>query len=273
MAWYRRWALPAGVALIVAINAVALGGAMYNRGGAADSTLALSLRELQVPYRSWREGDNSGLALRLTWQVEDTRATAAPEQWFPGEAPWLTVAKLTELGISVRAPTRSELEGRRYYRGPPTDVLLVLELNGPAYHRQVEWSCRPPPEAEPHNNAQASCEREKHQASRLFVVDAGHDRGALRRKYPDTSTYAIAHGRITTGYTGVPDAPRIVAGIGELAVDEIHVPAALGSGLKPAARGGSSLTGGQPPDGFAATVSYGRRLEPWLVGLTPVERH
>ena len=49
--------------VIVLTNAVALGGAWWNRSGEAESRLELSQRELRVPYRGI-DRESSGLAGR-----------------------------------------------------------------------------------------------------------------------------------------------------------------------------------------------------------------
>lgn len=46
----RGRTLIAGIAIILVVNAIALGGVAYNRSGTPESTLHLSQRELSEPY-------------------------------------------------------------------------------------------------------------------------------------------------------------------------------------------------------------------------------
>jgi hypothetical protein len=258
--------LAAGTALIVATNLIALGGVMYNRSGAPDSGLALSQRELNIPYNGWGEGDNSGLALRLVWRVDNAERIGIQRYYPSGETTWLNSAKLAELGISVRKPPGNQEERAAFSTGLPADVLLVLELNGPAYRRRVERSCQPATEENARKRSEALCASEMTENSRLFVVDAGRDRDALRRKYPDTHTYAITHGRIHAAYLS----GSVTAWVDGLAIDELHVPITFRTALNAAAGGAFNRLGARTPvaEKFEATVAYGRRLEPWLVSMS-----
>ena len=69
IAWSRRRTLLAGIALILAVNAVALAGVAYNRSGEPDSVLRLTERELQASYGWHGSAENSGAALTLRWRV------------------------------------------------------------------------------------------------------------------------------------------------------------------------------------------------------------
>ncbi|HPU80578.1 DUF4824 family protein, partial [Accumulibacter sp.] len=63
IAWNRGRTLAAGAALILLTNIVALSGVIINRTGEPESRLMLSARELSLPYRGYRQAENSGLAL------------------------------------------------------------------------------------------------------------------------------------------------------------------------------------------------------------------
>ena len=105
----HRYTLTAGLALIAITNAIALGGAAYNRSGQPDSSLALSDRELQVPYAAWSESENSGLSLRLNWRVLPVPAPGDSVYGYfggRGSTPaWLDAQKMASLGFSPDAPT------------------------------------------------------------------------------------------------------------------------------------------------------------------------
>ncbi len=52
---------------LVLVNVIVLAGISYNRSGEVITKLQLTERELSLPYRSHRQKENSGLALRLNW--------------------------------------------------------------------------------------------------------------------------------------------------------------------------------------------------------------
>jgi hypothetical protein len=266
-----RHTLAAGLALIVATNAVVLGGVAYNRSGEPDAQLRLTEREFHIPYTwgFWRE--NSGLEMRLQWRVLP-RGPGREEMidygygGYASEADWLDRAKLVDLGFDLSRPPRAD---DRYYSDVlPRDVLLVLEVDGPAYREALQRAERRaaalqaklaamPMDAQIKNALSASGKlladaRERH--SRLFVVDAGLDRAALRAKYPDRSRHAVVPGqiRLGTSYYERNTPPRVVGRVTEISVAQINVPLEL----RPVIATGAT---------FEATVAFGRRLEPWFV--------
>jgi len=268
MTWYRRWPIISGVVLIVSTNLVALGSAISNRSGTPDSILTLTQRELALPYDNWRIGENSGLALRLVWRTDQTQThdAVAPSVWFGGEGDWLDVAKLTELGIKVRPRGPGNSESQSYSTSVPADVLLVLEMNGTVYRRQLDRACKSAGN-DGHKDAAQTCERERREGSRLFVVDAGLDRDALRRKYPDAGVYAVVRGQIEAAIVPTSSASRVVGYVRGISTDEIQVPASMRAAL--GASGASArwqVVGQSQP--FKATIAFGSRLEPWIVNLS-----
>ncbi|HJW01876.1 MAG TPA: DUF4824 family protein, partial [Azospira sp.] len=199
--WSRVHTWVAGIAVILLTNAVALGNVAWNRSGSPDSVLRLSQRELRQPY--WRaNAENSGLALELQWRMPVAGAT--------GSRPlaWLDTAKMKRLGLEVDPETDSrgsKAPGRPLLRQLSRPVLLVLELDGPAYRQAVELAQRRLAEAQaklaadPEQealkraaaNARTSADEEEKGSSRLFAIDAGLELAALRAQYPDRSRYAI----------------------------------------------------------------------------------
>lgn len=274
MNWTRRHTLIAGLALIAITNAIALGGAAYNRAGEPDSALTLSERELRPPY-VWRsQKENSGLALRLQWRVAPGGAPSADNYYFSsdgGMPGWLDKQKMTSLGFNMERPAKGDNDERsnRYERQLPREVLIVLEQDGPAYRDLLERAAAAAKDLEVKNlggngkkNADEMMERETHRSSRLIAVDAGLDRKALRSKYPDRSRYAIAYGMVhpVWGYENKEPA----GSLSNLSIPEINVPIDLRNvfdGVMP-------HNYGAPNNGessFEATLAFGQRLEPWLV--------
>jgi hypothetical protein len=268
MAWYRRWPFVSGVALVVITNAVVLAGVIYNRSGDPGSTLTLTQRELAVPYSYWQADENTGLALRVSWRVEPPEDQRSRHVRYGGEPAWLDAAKIEELGIRVRARAPRNAADPAYSHSLPVDVLMVLEMNGPAYRRLLERACK---RATDSTAAKDHCAQEKNSASRLFIVDAGLAFDTLRRKYPNTATHAIVHGQIEATRVSDPFAPTLFGHIRGIAVDEIQVPVPLRAPIEPDRLLRWNARQEKP---FEATVAFGRRLEPWIVSLSspPIAR-
>jgi hypothetical protein len=275
-----KWShtLIAGSAIILLTNAVALGGAGYNRSGEPESQLQLTQRELQ--HSSWREGkDNSGITLELDWRVAQPKQ-AKYDRYYDGrwgEPPtWLNKAKMAELGFDV-VKLASTSENVRYDDTQSRDVLLVLELDGQAYQQTLQrakeyakqsegllaGNSKSHEVVEQVKDAEENFQHEQNQVSRLFVIDAGLDVQKLRAAYPDRSRYAIVHGlvRPRTEWE-MKNKDGIGGNISELHADRINVPLAFREVFNNSAS-------------YEVTVAFGKRLEPWLVtaskGLQPIK--
>jgi Domain of unknown function (DUF4824) len=265
MKWSQT--LIAGSAIILLTNAVALGGAGYNRSGEPESQLQLTQRELQ--YSSWREGkDNSGLTLMMNWRFEqggDGEFNVGMYYSHWGNPVWLDKAKMAELGFDVDELASSEEYGRHHRELQSREALLVLELNGDAYQRQLQHSkeyfeesnkllAASPDSAEIKRRAKSAEENFKHEqltSSRLFVIDAGRDMQKLRTAYPDRARYTIVHGLIRPTSSRIKNEIRIGGNISELHADRINVPFAWRQVFN-------------NPASYEVTVAFGKRLEPWI---------
>jgi len=281
MTWSRKHTLIAGLGLIALTNAVALFGVVYNRSGDPEATLRLTQRELRTPYRWHGNRENSGLALSLIWRVLNERP---PEFEFQikgyvgtgGTPTWLDKAKMEALGFDASAPAAySDLRRRiRYEKQLPREVLLVLEMDGPAYRRSLELATQNLAREEAKlasnpgdenlgtrvKNAREAFEREASGNSRLFVVDAGLEPSALRAKYSDTSRHAIVRGQVRAVSFDTPSGG--IGYISGLSIESINVPFALRDVF-----GGATLVvdfdqRNRAP--FEATVAFGKRFEPWI---------
>jgi Domain of unknown function (DUF4824) len=266
----RRFMILAALALIVLTNAVALGGVATNRMGEPQGMLRLTERELATPY-VWRDKtENSGLSLQLRWRVlpaqtpHGRRYNLYYEEG--GRPEWLDTRKMVALGFAPPSPSEVQPDGRtsRYQRQLPRDAFVVLELDGPAVQESLRRAAEVVASAASGSesaNAQAELDRMQRFGSRLFIVDAGLDRDALRARYPDRAKVAIVRGRIRP-IAGQADAdPGGI--IDALSVDAINVPLQLRpvfDGL-PARRYGALR---EPGENFDATVVFGQRSEPWL---------
>ena len=263
----RRHALLAGVALILLINAVALAGVWYNRSGEADSRLALSERELGgMPAYLRRE--NSGLLLQLQWRM--------PGHWEEdgSRSPrWLSEAQTRQLGFLI--PDAEDCQPR-CRRQAAREVLVVLELDGPAYRDELR---RQQERVELARRALAALPEDKQlqqrldyqsreldnlkRDTRLYAVDVGLDRDQLRQRYADRSRYAIVRGLVRPSRWGKP--AQLRGHLSELSITRINVPQHWHRALA----GLPSLPRNTPAvPGYRIEVAFGQRLEPWIMAVS-----
>lgn len=272
--WSRRHSALAGLALLVATNAVVLAGVAWNRSGEPDSVVRLSQRELYVPYAWGMRSENSGISLRLRWQV-----AGGSNAGYARAADWLDKAKLGELGFDVSAPA----DARRFTRQLPKEVLLVLELDGDAYRKalarararleeaQARLAAKPADRSA--KTAASSTARRfawtRDSASRLYVIDAGLDKAALRARYPDRAHYIIVRGRVRIGATALRGGSRFTGYVAGLSVPEINVPARARRVFEAARSRAANISfprgAGEQGPRYEVEVAFGRLLEPWLL--------
>jgi hypothetical protein len=284
-----RWRyLLAGLALIGLVNAIVLAGVAWNRQQPVDSSLQLSERELGNTYDYWRK-DNSSLALRLDYRWP---SQADDDRYFPS----ISAEKMAELGFHVPGEL-TEQAVRRYRRQLDRDALLVLELDGPAYQREVALQRAAHVEAlrlqksvpdskelrEAARHASNALEHEQQRASRLLVVDVGLDQQALRARYPDRARYAIIRSIIEVQANSVaidwmgegddprPDSQRWTWQLGGSA----DTPGVHSLNLPQRWHALFDMQQGEEPDEYSASrklftaeVAFGRRLEPWFVQVS-----
>lgn len=282
--WSRGRTLGLGIGLIVLTNAIALGGVWWNRSATPESALTLSERELGLPWRSLRLMENSGLALNLNWRVAGREAddSGSGSTMNGGTPEWLDAAKMAALGFPADAAP-ADGDRRRYARQLPREVILVMELAGPAWQRALEKARENAGRHAAAASANAGSKqfadrakqandrlaREENSNSRLFVIDAGLDAHLLREKYPDRSRFLLLRGTVRPTMhsrgTNTPQATGYIARVGNA---QIHVPHALREPLE-------SLRAQSEPGGgnrFSATLRVGQRLEPWLIAVTPATK-
>ena len=273
--WTRRHTLIAGLALILLTNGVALLGVHFNRSGEPESTLKLSQRELQSPYGWGMNRENSGVALRINWRTLSGKGSWS-YSFAGGQPEWLDSAKMASLGFDV-IPPAGTVDGYRWSRRQLSrEVLLVLEMDGPAYQQALQRAQKYVAEQDaklaalPGDKAiQESAKRahgilhdEEQDYSRLFAVDAGLSLAELRAKYPDHTRYAIVHALVRPQWYGEKE-NRFSGFIEKMSIDEINVPLEYHALLKSDTR----QSGDAEQHAFEATVAFGQRLEPWLLGM------
>jgi hypothetical protein len=268
----HRQALAAGLALLVGVNAIALGGVAWNRG-AEDARLHLTERELRLPY-TWRneDGEDPGLSMQLEWRNEALCATKLCKDYEYGDTIWLDADKLATLGFDTTPRPRPQ-GTERAQRSQEREVLLALEFEGPAFVRYLQRRDAELREAQKKTqrteilSAAEQLRQAAREDSRLFAVDAGLDRAALRAKYPDRSRYALVPALV--GFTPAWEGEKFIAQgrVHRLLGEGINVPLPLARKL--GANAYRSLDNSAESTHFSADVAFGRRLEPWLLEVSP----
>lgn len=273
-------AIAIGLGLILFANLAVWVGVSWNRS-TPESTLQLTERELPhdryAHYSSDEEGnrdrrsaDNNAIEFTL---IINNRYSYSPSE-----------NKLEALGFADYLREVREKDNYTDVDMLEKPVLLVLELNGPAYQAQVERLKRevdearelakhsaklPPKDKQPQETLERK-ERELKQLmtreSRLYIVDAGLDKATLRATYPDTQRYAIVKATISPShyYGNKPegeDAEAITGRVKEVLVDKIYLPRQWHS--EPLYKRNAH---------FSATVNFGQRLEPWISSLEVIPK-
>ncbi|MBB4862587.1 hypothetical protein HNP46_001431 [Pseudomonas nitritireducens] len=272
MNWTRTHALAGGVGLILLVNAVALGGVAWNRSGEPDSVLPLSQREL-LRNSDWYK-ENSGLSLRLRWRTPSRDDLA--RQHNRGWQPALDSRKMAELGFRMPEQVDDD-SARRFGRQQAREALLVLELDGPLYQREVELTrkrldeARQAADAAP-QNARLADERdfirreldsEEKTDTRLLLKDVGLDLQALRARYPDRQRYLIVHGQVRPVSNYYQHIWTLGGTASSVGTDSLNVPHQWRERLDRLTTQPHRAADGLPHP-YVAEVAFGRRLEPWI---------
>ena len=268
MNWIRQHILIAGIALIVITNAIVLAGVMYNRSGTPESMLRMSQRELQLPYFSEFGKDNSGMSLMISWRIADSRNGQINANYFGGNPEWLDKAKLFSLGFDVSTSVDTE-QGRRHSRNQSArQVFLVMELNGQAYQHALQYAMQKAL-SKPSKETADNLEEETSTRSRLFVVDAGLNREALRAKYPDSATYAIVRGLLRPAVLMENGKASLGGYVSGISAESINVPLEFRKVFEPMQQSRHSyIAPGDKNYPYAVTIAFGKRLEPWIVNAS-----
>ncbi len=291
--------LAAGSALILVVNAVILGAAAYNRRG---EPLLLTLTERELALPEFREDEGSGLFLsfrsfgqaprgvdRVAWR----RGYELP----PVEYPWLDERKMRALGLRLDTGAGGPVDESRRTTARARRALVALEVDGEGWSRLMAAredrvaGLRKDVEAgraaaEMSSDAEVLLELDRAMRSRLVPIDADQDREALRRRHEDRHDLVVVEAlvdavRDATGLCGPVWRGRVTY----LLLADVRVPADLRHALAPflpketadeaAKRDRAQRTHAWPaanPPRYRAVVAIGRRAEPWLVSVTPVDQ-
>lgn len=271
MNWTRTHALLGGAGLILLVNAVALGGVAWNRSGNPDSLPRLSQREL-VHNSSWHQ-ENSGLSVRLNWRFPSEAEGAGPRSlaWEPR----IDAKQMAALGFRMPAQV-DDNSARQFDRQQSRTALLVLELDGPLYQRELQLARKHLDEANqaaaaaPGNqklayelkDSQNALKSEEKYASRLLLKDVGLDQKALRQRYPDRQRYLIVQGRVRPISLFHEHIWTLGGTASALGVDSINVPYRWRQALEEDSW--QEDEDRERMQRFTAEVVFGQRLEPWI---------
>lgn len=289
----QKWLLGAGALILVLTNAVALIGVAYNRMGPPDSVFTLTERELNSHWDwMWSNKENSALNVELFFRTETAPGTVSDQaegretfSTYGGldtAVRWLDRKKLAALGFNIDPAPSAPDDQQRNDRLLERDVLLVLELDGPASQRalqnardRVAYLARQAVDdaedkkiAQSMRGARESLEQEEQNESRLFIIDAGLDENSLRQQYSDRTHYAIVRGSVRPVFVWTGKSSKLYGMVTAVHCQSIHVPLLFRSTFAAAnfARAGSPAwrrdVAKKP---LTVQVAFGRRLEPWIL--------
>ena len=273
--------LIAGLAIIVGSNLVALGGVAYNRAGEPDALVDLTERELSMPYRYGMARESTGLGLQINCRIENTQSIGYNYANCWGSPDWLDRSKLIQLGFKLSASNVKASERWAYDRELPRKAYLVLEYDGAAYQRtlakaesdladeQALQVANPGKEEfeQRVERAQKILHAEQQANSRLFAIDAGLDKTALRATYPDNSQYILMQALIRPRWNSYQGKQQWEGSIDDLLIDRINIPLNQRAVFTPLeADPRRDLQDDKSPR-YSVRVAFGKRAEPWVVGV------
>lgn len=265
---------------LVLVNIIVLAGVAYNRSGEPIASLKLTERELALPYRSRKSTENSGLALRLKWNIVPPEPYTNKYDRYNlhhyGNPKWLTIEKLTALGINVNDNSPYENDSSSGYSKYKTDeLIIVFEYNSESYTSSVK---KAEEDIQHYRNSakvnaddeklakklvrhETSLNKLKNTQSRLIAIDAGRDIEALKQKYNDSSKYLFLRGEIKRNWKK----GEFTARIKRIFNDSVHVAlpeSEMFSGMKRSKRYGN-----EEKPRYEVELMLGERLEVWVGGV------
>jgi hypothetical protein len=262
----RRQGLWWAAAIVLVSNIAAWGAAARNRSGEPDAVLVLTERELRLPAR---QADNTALTLTLVYEPFRQRGFQETR-----DAGWFDQAKLQSIGFDCSKPVTPE--NASYYRVRiPRSTYAALEFEGDAWRAQVEGAGREPqvdspmvrPGGATRPGAAGPAPRDPLLESHLVPIDVDNDPVALRARHPDRHRVAIVEATAAIRYVGnLGQAPFLAGTVTSVLPGEINVPRewrSLLEGLQSDEQAGVWPPPQHEPR-FRATVTWGKRLEPWV---------
>ena len=272
------------LALILATNVFVLSGVAYNRTAKPEAVVTLTEREANLSYST---EENSGIALRLSWQQN--------RPYWPERDPgWLNQAKLESLGYDCSVPLTDVSAEQHYRKALPRKAYVVLEYGGKSWD---DWFAKQKAELlserQKRHDVKDEIESLERTSSRLVAIDVGNDAARLRALYPDRARFLIAPAEVQLVFMNelIDEARKyhkpFIYGSFSLLNQEVHVPLGLSEWLdqirtveqkdEQSLRFGSRAIrkDERMKEGprYSATLHYGQRYEPWVVEIKPLAAH
>jgi len=269
-------------AFLILVNMIVLAGVNYNRTGETNANLQLTERELSLPYRSYRQKENSGLALKLNWGIVPAKLFTNNYRKYTlssyGTPNWLTKDKLKELGIFIDS-TKIDINVAVFdnRKLPAEAFIIVLEYNGKTFQtllskaekdiqklrNTVEKNQDDSDLIRQLKRGEESLTQLKTSESRLIAIDAGRNLQTLQEKYPDRSRYLMMRGELRRYWEN----RKLSARINKLFISNIHLPLPYSEEVNKITNRETSTNRntkwkGEPRYRFELNV--GQRLEPWV---------
>jgi hypothetical protein len=277
------------IGLLLFVNAAVLAGVAYNRSGEPDAGVVLTERELPMAY-GFRHQENSGVALRIN--------TNHPFYWGRRSVndiafPWLDRKKLETLGFDLSELDIKEKEHDYSSRELPRRTFAVLAYEGSAWEKwknimeqevaEIEQDVAQRKKTDKDlEYARRSYEHELKAGSRLFIVDAGNDPAELRKQYGDRTHFLIIPAKVHISYYGSYDAAQRkwigsqIHGYVELLITEVNVPHDLHTRFDKQKGTGSPVSAvpyaGENGPRYQVVLCSGKRYEPWIADILPIEQ-
>ena len=160
-------------------------------------------------------------------------------------------------------------------------MYLVLEFDGATYQRILEKKEKnlsdeqalkinnpDNPEFEERlKKAEENLTAEQTYNSRLFAIDAGLDKVELRNAYADTSRYILVRASVKPAWHYDDTQRKWTGRISDLLIESIYVPLEHQTLLKPIEKAVSRGNRKTQGPGYQVQVAFGKRSEPWVVGV------
>ena len=265
----RRQGLWWAAGIVLVSNLAAWGVAARNRAGEPEAALVLTERELRLPAK---QADNTALTLTLVYEPVRQRGVLDLR-----EAGWFDRAKLQSIGFDCDRPVTKE--NASFYRTrPPRATYAALEYEGETWRSEVarlaagqdSGKATPRPDGTAQTGGLSAAPRDPLLDSHLVAIDVDNSPAALRRRHPDRRRVAVVEATADLLYVSNPgQAPFLAGRVTSVLPGEIDVPREWRGRLEGLQSDSSSSTWPPPQHEprFRATVTWGRRLEPWIADV------
>lgn len=272
-------------ALLVLTNIIVLAGVAYNRSGDTETSILLTERELSLPYRSYSNKENSGLALRINWNIIPGNTSESNYRSYYlsnySNPVWLTEDKQKELGVDVDYIKRDRAyKDYKYEKINIEEIIVVLEYDGESFktflkeaeddikkfRKNVKKNINNKDLKKKLNNKEISLEELKTSKSRLIAIDAGRDLQILRAKYKGSNKYLMLRGELRPYW----HKEKLVARINQIFISRVHVSLPYSNEINEITKReetNNRYKSREEKPRYQVELKQGKRLEPWVGGV------